>query len=80
MSPIACTVMRTDFIRIPHAGRHKLRSTSNCKVNAFLLVPGFTATKIITRGQQWLGTYDASKATDEETYEGVSDRRSGLRA
>ena len=45
-------------------------------MNAFLLVPGFTATKIITRGQKWLqgASFDPSKATDEETYEGVVDR------
>ena len=59
---------------LTEALQHKLRSTPGCQLNAFLLVPGFTATKIITRGQKWLGTYDAATATDEETYEGVKDR------
>ena len=61
---------------LTEALQHTLRSTPGCKVNSFLLVPGFTATKIITRGQQWIqgAAFDASKATDEETYEGVVDR------
>jgi len=62
----------------PEAIQHTLRSTPGCKVNAFLLVPGFTATKIITRGQKWLqgDAFDPAKATDEECYEGVVDRAS----
>ena len=38
---------------LTEALQHSLRSQAGCKVNAFLLVPGFTATKIITRGQKW---------------------------
>ena len=74
LSQTAYNVSKAGVKVLTEALQHKLRSTPGCLVNAFLLVPGFTATKIITRGQQWLGTYDASKATDEETYEGVSDR------
>ena len=61
---------------LTEALQHTLRSTPGCKVNAFLLVPGFTATKIITRGQKWIqgNAFDPAKATDEEYYEGVANR------
>ena len=70
----AYNVSKAGVKTLTEALQHALRSTTGCKVNAFLLVPGFTATKIITRGQQWLGTHDPATATDEETYEGVSGR------
>ena len=61
---------------LTEALQHQLRGTPGCKVSAFLLVPGFTATKIITHGQQWIQgkAFDPAKATDEESYEGVQDR------
>ena len=55
--------------------QHTLRETPNCKVNAFLLVPGWTITMIGTKGNQRLqgSEWDPSKAQDERSYDGVHD-------
>lgn len=55
--------------------QHTLRGTGGCKVNAFLLVPGWTITMIGTKADQRLQdtVWDATKAQDERTYNGVSD-------
>merc|ERR1712072_164350 len=56
--------------------QHTLRNTPGCKVNAFLLVPGWTITMIATnankrlKGEEW----DPATAQDESCYDGVKDR------
>lgn len=60
---------------LTEALQHSLRSTPGCKVNAFLLVPGWTITMITTlankrmQGREW----DPEKAQDERSYDGTKD-------
>ncbi|CAE8602400.1 unnamed protein product [Polarella glacialis] len=56
--------------------QHTLRSTPGCKVNAFLLVPGWTVTMIATKANQRLqgDSWNAAMAQDERSYDGVADR------
>jgi hypothetical protein len=53
----------------------RLSVSQGCKVNAFLLVPGWTITMIATKGDQRLQgeAWDPSKAQDERSYDGVQD-------
>ena len=55
--------------------QHTLREIPGCKVNAFLLVPGWTITMIGTKGNQRLqgAQWDPTKAQDERSYDGVQD-------
>lgn len=55
--------------------QHTLRSTPGCKVNAFLLVPGWTITMIATKANQRLqgSDWDPKTAQDERGYDGVAD-------
>jgi len=60
---------------LTEALQHKLRTTADCKVNAFLLVPGFTATMINTRGDKWVegDAWKPESARNEREYDGVQD-------
>ena len=60
---------------LTEALQHKLRTTPDCKVNAFLLVPGFTATMINTRGDKWVegDAWKPESARNEREYDGVQD-------
>jgi NADP-dependent 3-hydroxy acid dehydrogenase YdfG len=67
---------------LPHQYHHTgaefatdLRSLPGCKVNAFLLVPGWTITMIATRANRRLqgAAFDPTKAQDERAYDGVKD-------
>jgi len=56
--------------------QHTLRSTPDCKVNAFLLVPGWTITMIATNANKRMkgDDFDPKTAQDERSYDGVEDR------
>merc|ERR1712138_761 len=60
---------------LTEALQHKLRTTTDCQVNAFLLVPGFTATMINTRGDKWVegDAWKPESARNEREYDGVQD-------
>eukprot|EP01043_Picozoa_sp_COSAG02_P008520 COSAG02_NODE_274_length_26244_cov_36.943507_18_plen_213_part_00 len=55
--------------------QHTLREIPGCRVNAFLLVPGWTITMIGTKSDQRLqgSKWDPNKAQDERSYDGVQD-------
>lgn len=57
--------------------QHSLRNTPGCKVNAFLLVPGWTITMISTKANQRLqgSEWDPKTAQDERSYDGVADKQ-----
>eukprot|EP00441_Pelagodinium_beii_P033668 CAMPEP_0197632204 /NCGR_PEP_ID=MMETSP1338-20131121/9066_1 /TAXON_ID=43686 ORGANISM="Pelagodinium beii, Strain RCC1491" /NCGR_SAMPLE_ID=MMETSP1338 /ASSEMBLY_ACC=CAM_ASM_000754 /LENGTH=335 /DNA_ID=CAMNT_0043203755 /DNA_START=45 /DNA_END=1052 /DNA_ORIENTATION=+ len=57
--------------------QHTLRNTPGCKVNAFLLIPGWTITMIATKANQRLqgSAWDPTSAQDERGYDGVADRK-----
>jgi NAD(P)-dependent dehydrogenase (short-subunit alcohol dehydrogenase family) len=54
---------------LTEALQHKLRSTEGCKVNAFLLVPGWTVTMLMTKAQQRIqgAAFDPSSMRDERS-------------
>lgn len=56
--------------------QHTLRNTAGCKVNAFLLVPGWTITMIATKSDQRLqgDAWDPQSAQNERSYDGNADR------
>lgn len=76
----AYNVSKAGVKALTEALQHKLRTTTSCKVNAFLLVPGFTATMIFTRGQQWIqgSQFDAAKAQNEKVYDGQASREAAV--
>lgn len=71
----AYNVSKAGVKALTEAMQHELR-TAGAKVNAFLLVPGFTATQIVSRGQQWLqgDKFDPATARNDKTYDGVDSR------
>ena len=71
----AYNVSKAGVKALTEALQHKLRNVSGCKVNAFLLVPGWTITMIGTKGKRWLqgDAFDPATAQDERSYDGVFD-------
>jgi len=59
---------------LTEALQHKLRSTPGSKINAFLLVPGWTISMIGTKANQRLqgDSFNPLKAQDERSYDGDS--------
>merc|ERR550525_2162251 len=72
----AYNVSKTSVKVFTEALQHTLRSTPNCQVNAFLLVPGWTITMIATKANQRLqgSAWDPKTAQDERGYDGEVDR------
>jgi len=72
----AYNVSKSGVKTLTEALQHSLRSVPGGKLNAFLLVPGWTITMIATKGSRWIdgaGWDEASKAQDERAYDGVAD-------
>ena len=71
----AYNVSKAGVKALTEALQHKLRNVSGGKVNAFLLVPGWTITMIGTKGKRWLqgDAFDPATAQDERSYDGVFD-------
>lgn len=71
----AYNVSKAGVKALTEALQHKLRNVPECKVNAFLLVPGWTITMISTKGKRWLqgDAFDPATAQDERSYDGLFD-------